>query len=131
MPAPSCIFCGCSIQRNRKGRPATPEQLQQAAAYHHPHPVTATHICDTDRRHPPIKSPIKRDRSPSSSSSDTSSKPTHRRNSFDPITTTHVNTLDSSQRIGIQSHSQRKNNSTLLILFDVVRSNNNHNNHNR
>jgi hypothetical protein len=76
MPPQSCIFCGRSIQRNVKGRPATPKQLQQAASLHHPRPVTDTWICDEHRKRPPTSSSQKRNRSPSPDPSHVSSDTT-------------------------------------------------------
>ncbi len=68
-----CIYCGREIKRDVKGRPATAEQLQQASEYHHPHPVTATYICDTHRRYGPTTTPQKRRHRSSLGSSDSSS----------------------------------------------------------
>ncbi len=62
-----CVYCFRELKGHLKGRPATPEQVKHATTYHHPHTVTATHICDTHRRHPPNSSQ-KRSRSPSSDS---------------------------------------------------------------
>ena len=73
MPNPTCVYCGCSIQRHRNGRPATAAQLKEATAYHHPRAVSDTHICDTHRLHPPTSTSQKRDRSPSLDSSHSSS----------------------------------------------------------
>ena len=53
MPTPSCLYCGSSLRRGRKGRLATTEQLEQAAVFHHPHSLMGKHICETHRLHPP------------------------------------------------------------------------------
>jgi hypothetical protein len=79
-----CIYCGRELKRKIKGRPATTEQLLHAAAYHHPHPVTATYICDTHRLHPPTSLSSlkpKRDRTSSldTSSSSSDSHPSSKR----------------------------------------------------
>ena len=72
MPPHSCIFCGRPIRRQLRGRPATAEQLKQAAAYHHPHPLIDTFICDEHRKRPLTTTSQKRERSPSLDSSHSS-----------------------------------------------------------
>jgi hypothetical protein len=71
MPAPICVFCRLPIQRDRKGRTATREQLQHATRYHHPSPLIGTMICDGCRKRPPTTTSLKR--GPTTESSDSSS----------------------------------------------------------
>ena len=72
MPYHLCIFCGRTLRRELKGRPANVEQLQQAALYHHPHTVTDTYICDKCRKGSLTTAAHKHERRPSSNSSHSS-----------------------------------------------------------
>lgn len=119
MPPYRCVY-GCWLHRGLTGRVATDEQLQQAAVYHHPQPVTSTWICDKHRKMLSTATSQKRQRSPSPDLSHSSSDANSGSSSKRLRTAEILSSLSQTQPLQSSNVANKTDASTSATISELV-----------